>query len=212
MSSPRSRTTHISAADATDPHDATNTTAAAAISPADIGEEFYRIALSLRHSARHCMEPEGDASLRPLSLARMRLLHVIAESGAQPLRMRDLSVALGVTARNITTIVDGLEHEGFVVRRPDATDRRATLLELTEFGLAHIAQMHELQIRMSERLFAPLDADERCVFMRLLGKIRAGAEALPSVELPYHPEVRVDDAEMGNRRGRGQRYAPAEGQ
>lgn len=198
MSSPRSRTTHVSAANATDPEDAT-------ISPADIAEEFYRIALSLRHSARHCMEPEGDASLRPLSLPRMRLLHVIAESGAQRLRMRDLSEALGVTARNVTTIVDGLEHDGFVVRRPDATDRRATLLELTAFGQAHIARMYELQIRMSERLFAPLDADERRVFMRLLEKIRAGAEALSPGGLPPHAapkNERSDDTAMGQRRGR----------
>lgn len=199
MSSPRSRTTHVSAANATDPEDAR-------ISPADIAEEFYRIALSLRHSARHCMEPEGDASLRPLSLPRMRLLHVIAESGAQRLRMRDLSEALGVTARNVTTIVDGLEHDGFVVRRPDATDRRATLLELTAFGQAHIARMYELQIRMSERLFAPLDADERRIFMRLLEKIRAGAEALSPGGLPPHAapkNERSDDTAMGQRRGRG---------
>ena len=142
------------------------------ISPADIGEEFYRIALVLRHSARQCMESEGDAAMRPLSLPRIRLLHVLAESGPKQLRMRDLSVALGVTARNITTIVDGLEREGFLARRPDATDRRAILLELTEFGQAHLARMHELQIRMSERIFSPLNSQERQEFMRLLLRIR----------------------------------------
>lgn len=224
MSSPRPRATRVSAADVAGDEEHTNASDALdgdgdttnrdsdAISPADIAEEFYRIALSLRHSARHCMEPEGDASLRPLSLPRMRLLHVIAESGAQPLRMRDLSVALGVTARNVTTIVDGLERDGFLVRRPDATDRRAILLELTEFGRAHIARMYELQIRMSERLFAPLDTDERRVFMRLLGKISAGAEAFPPVELSHHALVRDGDTGTDQRRGRGRRYAPAEGQ
>ena len=91
------------------------------------------------------------------------------------MRMRDLSTALGVTARNITTIVDGLERDGFVQRRPDTGDRRAILIELTEFGQSHIARMHEFGIRMSERLFAPLNAEERREFLRLLMKIRSAA-------------------------------------
>ena len=55
-------------------------------------------------------------------------------SHAEPgrVRMGDLSSALGVTARNITTIVDALEREGLLMRKPDPTDRRAILLELTE--------------------------------------------------------------------------------
>ena len=159
-------------ADAREMKDSPATRGDTDISPADISEEFYRIALLLRHSARQCMEPEGDAAMRLLSMPRMRLLHVLSESGAKRVRMRDLSTALGVTPRNVTTIVDGLEREGFLVRRPDPTDRRAILIELTEFGQAHIARMHELGIRMSERIFAPLDARERQEFMRLLVKIR----------------------------------------
>ncbi|MGH2487754.1 MAG: MarR family winged helix-turn-helix transcriptional regulator [Ktedonobacterales bacterium] len=143
--------------------------------------------------------------MRSLSVPRMRLLHVIAESGAQRLRMRDLSTALGVTARNVTTIVDGLEREGFLVRRRDTTDRRAILLELTEFGHAHIARTYELQIRMSERLFAPLDPGERCVFMRLLEKIRCGADALQPVELSQRVAPQTADTDLGAHRGRGRR-------
>ena len=147
----------------------------AEISPAELSEEFYRIALLLRHSARQCMEPEGDAAIRLLSMPRMRLLHVLSESEARQLHMHDLSLALGVTARNVTTIVDGLEREGFIVRRPDPTDRRAIFIELTDFGRSHMTQMHELGIRMGERIFAPLDPRERQEFRRLLRKIRRAA-------------------------------------
>ena len=86
--------------------------------------------------------------------------------------MRDLSAALGVTPRNVTTIVDGLEHEGFLIRKDDPSDRRAFLIELTDFGRAHMSRMHEFGIRMSERIFAPLNARERQEFMRLLRKVR----------------------------------------
>lgn len=90
-------------------------------------------------------------------------------------RMGDLAAALGVTARNITTIVDGLEGEGLLTRQPHPTDRRVILLELTEKGRAHIAQIHTLHRATAERFFAPLDAAERGELLGLLAKVRGGA-------------------------------------
>lgn len=90
-------------------------------------------------------------------------------------RMGDLAQMLGMTARNVTTIVDGLEHEGLLVRRKHPDDRRAILLELTEKGRAHIAQIHALHTAIAERFMAPLDAGERGELLRLLAKVR-GAE------------------------------------
>lgn len=91
-------------------------------------------------------------------------------------RMGDLAAALGVTARNVTTIVDGLEGEGLLTRQPHPTDRRVILLELTEKGRAHIAQIHALHRSTAERFFAPLDPAERRDLLRLLAKIRGGAD------------------------------------
>ena len=76
-----------------------------------------------------------------------------------------------MTARNITTIVDGLEGEGLLARKPDPTDRRAILLELTEKGRAHIAQIHALQCDLAERMFAPLNSHERQALHALLTRL-----------------------------------------
>src|SRR5262245_26224940 len=67
------------------------------------------------------------------SPARTRLLGVLHCKGPQI--MRGLSDALGVTPRNVTTLVDALEGEGLVRRLAVPTDRRATLVELTPRGL-----------------------------------------------------------------------------
>jgi DNA-binding MarR family transcriptional regulator len=45
--------------------------------------------------------------------------------------MADLAGSLGVTPRNITALVDGLEAEDLVRRVPHPTDRRITMVELT---------------------------------------------------------------------------------
>ena len=92
-------------------------------------------------------------------------------------RMNDLAEALGVTARNITTIVDGLEREGLIARRPDPTDRRAILLVLTPKGQEHLAEVHALQHAIAGRFFAPLDAAERTELLRLLIKVGGNARA-----------------------------------
>lgn len=110
---------------------------------------------------------------------RTRAAHVGVHVGAHiergRVRMGDLAAALGVTARNVTTIVDGLEHEGLLTRQRHPKDRRAILLELTEKGRAHIAQIHALHRSIADRFFAPLDAGERGELLRLLAKVR-GAE------------------------------------
>src|SRR5262245_38086809 len=62
-----------------------------------------------------------------VSPARTRLLGVLHCKGPQI--MSGLSDALGVTPRNVTTLVDALEKEGLVRRLAVPTDRRATLVE-----------------------------------------------------------------------------------
>jgi DNA-binding MarR family transcriptional regulator len=54
--------------------------------------------------------------------------------------MSQLSLALEVTARSVTKLVDALEKEGLVQRLPHATDRRVTLILLTPAGVTACKQ------------------------------------------------------------------------
>jgi DNA-binding MarR family transcriptional regulator len=114
---------------------------------------------------------QAEPGLRELSVPRARLLAAVVDTGPGRVRMGDLSAALGVTARNITTIVDGLEREGLLARKPDPTDRRAILLELTEKGRAHVEQVHALQRDLAEHMFAPLSPEERRTLYALLTRL-----------------------------------------
>ncbi len=172
-------------------------------SPSDLAEALFLAVQALKSTGRLCAE-EADPALRTISMPRGRVLEAFAHAEAEAdeggatmpagtprgrhrfhqdveshaerghVRMGDLAAALGVTARNVTTIVDGLEHEGLLTRRPHPKDRRVTLVELTEKGRAHIAQIHALHRTIAERFFAPLDAAERSELLRLLVKVRDG--------------------------------------
>ena len=48
--------------------------------------------------------------------------------------MGDLAAALGIDRPNATVLVDDLEEQGLVRRRPHPTDRRAKMVEATHKG------------------------------------------------------------------------------
>ncbi|NHB75616.1 MarR family winged helix-turn-helix transcriptional regulator [Rhodobacter calidifons] len=77
-----------------------------------------------------------------------------------PVSMSELSRMLLVSNGNVTAVVDRLEADGLVVRRPSESDRRTVHVSLTPEGLAHfetLARDHEAEVA---RIFAGLsDAD-----------------------------------------------------
>jgi DNA-binding MarR family transcriptional regulator len=143
-------------------------------SAAELAETLLLTTQALKSVGRAGVEG-CDPVLRAISLPGGRVLMAMDDAGEVRVRMGDLSAALGVTARNVTTIVDGLEHEGLLARRRDPTDRRAILLELTAKGREHIAGVHALHRAVAERFFAPLNGAECCELLRLLRKMLVGA-------------------------------------
>lgn len=118
-----------------------------------------------------------DARLRAngASIARLRALRILAAVDAEsdePLRMRDLSELLGVSARTATTVVDSLEREGLVERAPHPTDRRAVLLSLTDRGRVRHREAEKVDAVALAEVTSRLGPRERERLRELLGLIR----------------------------------------
>jgi DNA-binding MarR family transcriptional regulator len=92
-----------------------------------------------------------------LTTARTHLLWVLQHSG--PSNQQTLATALSVSPRNVTGLVDALEDGGYVVRRPHPTDRRATLVTLTEQGRQTMAGMVRDRQAIAARLVEGFDDD-----------------------------------------------------
>ena len=73
---------------------------------------------------------EAAAAQYGLSRTDMRALDILGREG--PLAPTDLAHRVGFTTGGITTVIDRLERTGYVVRRPDGSDRRRLLIEVTE--------------------------------------------------------------------------------
>lgn len=136
----------------------------------DLGEALLGTTHAFKQWGNLCFS-QAEPELSNLSIPRANLLAAVVDAGPGRVRMGDLSSALCVTPRNITTIVDALEREGLLARKPDPSDRRAILLELTEKGWAHVEHIHALQHDLAERMFAPLNRHERQALYALLTRL-----------------------------------------
>lgn len=86
--------------------------------------------------AQQIVQATVDEALRPsgLTFARYEALVLLAFSKRGSLPMGKMGERLMIHPTSVTNIVDRLEGQGFVRRRPHESDRRTTLVEITEAG------------------------------------------------------------------------------
>ncbi|WP_284294461.1 MarR family winged helix-turn-helix transcriptional regulator [Luteimicrobium album] len=76
----------------------------------------------------------------------------------------------------MTSKVDAAERDGYVVRHPDPSDRRATLVELTGRGRAVLARVGDLRASGAGGLLERLDPAEQHELVRLLRRVAGPAD------------------------------------
>ena len=104
-------------------------------------------------------------------MARTHLLWELHHLGAST--QQALADALGVSPRNITGLVDALETDGFVHRRPHPTDRRAVLVSISPLGGRTITTMERERAELARHLVDGVDAAQLEVVDRVLETITA---------------------------------------
>lgn len=97
-----------------------------------------------------------------LTAARVHLLWILQQRG--PSTQRVLAESLGVTARNITGLVDALYETGFVTRQPHPTDRRAALVTFTDHGAATMSAMAQEHQELAKALFGGMSPGQFTAF------------------------------------------------
>jgi DNA-binding MarR family transcriptional regulator len=118
---------------------------------------------------------ERDLAERGLSRARATVVTYLHLHGA--MRQRELAEALRVSPRNVTGLLDGLQATGFVTRSTHPTDRRATLVTLTDFGTTVAKAMQTDERHFARYLFADLSDREVAAFRDTLDHLVARLHA-----------------------------------
>lgn len=104
-----------------------------------------------------------------LSPAQMHAIEVIGQE--KSLRMKELAEHLGVTTGSLTVMVDRLEQNGFLERKPHESDRRSFLVTLTDKGRKHFKKHHQYHLKLTGDVLAALEPAEQQRFGEALALI-----------------------------------------
>lgn len=104
-----------------------------------------------------------------LTLPQMHTLEMLGASG--DLRMTELAVKMGTTTGSLSVMVNRLEQNGLVARRPHETDRRSLRVGLTQEGERLFQEHHNLHTRLTQDIASVLSPQETQAFGNILRRI-----------------------------------------
>lgn len=130
--------------------------------------DIIHIWIRATHSIQRDFKTQISSLDMPFHISgpRLHLLSTVLEAGK--IRMNELAARLGIQARTVTDLVDALEKENLLVRTPDSTDRRATLIQLTELAHTYLSKALAKQDEIAENLIQNLTMEQRTQLLELL--------------------------------------------
>ena len=119
----------------------------------------------------------AEAAREGLSVAQFGLLFSFVELGrGDVLPVGALAEAAGIAQPTATRMLDGLERQGVVERRPSTEDRRSVSVALTAPGRRLLNRKRKLVEEKRRAVFESLDAADRESAARLLRTLAATIE------------------------------------
>jgi DNA-binding MarR family transcriptional regulator len=130
----------------------------------------------------------GALGLEPRHFALLRAVRVADGQSQQAIAER-----LHIPASTLVSLIDYLEIEGLLERRPHPTDRRSRLLHLTGRGAEVLEQATTLGAKLEGTICSGLSAAERDTLLDLLARVAANM-GVADGELPDHGTGQRPDA------------------
>jgi MarR family transcriptional regulator for hemolysin len=152
-------------------------------------DRLRNVGFLLREASRRYVQRfEVRASELSLNLAQCKaLIRLEKNEGVSQTRLAELAE---VDAMTMVRILDRMEADGLLERRPDPQDRRARCLYLTAKAKPLLAQIWRLSDTTRAEVFAGIGKNERDVFMSVLERLHDNLSSLE--DKSSHPELHVE--------------------
>lgn len=106
----------------------------------------------------------------------MEKAEAVHTGAAAGLRQKQLTEAMRINASSMSEFIGHLEDDGYVERNVDPSDKRATLISLTEKGRARACELQDERRDKLDLIFSPLTEEEQKELLRLLKKLQHRGE------------------------------------
>jgi len=153
---------------------------------------------------------ETEAEHLGITLSEAKVLTYLSRnSGISQIQLAELT---GVEPMSLVRILDRMEADQWIERRPHPTDRRARQLHLKDGAQSTLDQIFKLSSQVSGESLAGFNADERSVVVDLLERVHAQLLQMLTKQNRKIPQRAAGEG-AGSRTGRkrvAQRKAVAE--
>ena len=126
------------------------------------------------HDGMSLFGPHGphDPGFRKPPLSREHLLVIIGEN-PEGIRQKAIMEKAGIGQSSVSELINKLEDDGYIERKVDPTDKRATLLFLTEKGQARALEVEDERKEFFADVFAKLTDEEKNTLSDIMDKLLA---------------------------------------
>lgn len=121
---------------------------------------FHMLLYRAFHAQHNALRPH--LTRLGLGSGQPKILGYLSRNGASS--QRQLADYYDVDPAAVCRMLDNLQKGGFVTRRPDSTDKRRDLIELTAAGRSAYAQWQSCCLDMEERMLRGFTPQERACF------------------------------------------------
>lgn len=142
---------------------------------ADIFEEHFGYLL---HDVARLLRREFDRQIKSLGLTRAQWTALAALLRNDGLTQTELAFLLDMGRAPLGTLIDRLERDGWVSRKPDPEDRRANRVYITKKIKPLLPRLQELGEQVHNAAVSEIPADEIAHIIRTLSRIKGNLLAL----------------------------------
>jgi DNA-binding MarR family transcriptional regulator len=131
------------------------------------------------------MADDFKRRLAPLGVQPRMNAVLVALAADDGLSQRQLSARLGVHRNVMVSLIDTLEEQGLVERKPCPVDRRAFAVTLTDKARGILPALEAQSHALEDDVTAALSPDERAALRDMLQRMSVAAGLTPGV----HPKL-----------------------
>jgi MarR family 2-MHQ and catechol resistance regulon transcriptional repressor len=128
----------------------------------------------IRRLMMTCMQQSNETTRLPVS--QFELLFLVQQHGATSLKT--LAKAMQITPGAVTQLVESLEKSGLISRQQSPTDRRVTLIDITQKGKTTFEALHIQKTALFQQVYSTLEPEELRLMNKVQKKIIANMEAI----------------------------------
>ncbi|WP_195940077.1 MarR family winged helix-turn-helix transcriptional regulator [Romboutsia sp. 1001713B170131_170501_G6] len=105
-----------------------------------------------------------------LTISQFGVLEALYNKG--DLRIGEIMEKILTTSGNITVVIKNLEKDGFIKKIPDPSDRRSTIISITDKGVKVIEEILPEHIENINDIFSILTDEEKVLLKNILKKFK----------------------------------------